>query len=44
MIQAQSDVYTSGKTTAVLFGVVGGIGNFSVKEEGIGPSRKRELS
>lgn len=34
MIEAQSDVYTSGKTTAVLFGVGGGIGISQLKKKG----------
>ena len=34
MIQAQSDVYITGKTTAVLFGVGGGIGISQLKKKG----------
>ena len=34
MIEAQSDVYTSRKTAAVLFGVVAGVGISQLKKKG----------
>lgn len=44
MIEAQSDVYTSSKTAAVLFGVVGGVGISQLKKKGqVLPERENFL-